>query len=199
MSIYVVILNERPPTLLIKTFLNLNTMEVKHLKIEDVIPNEENPRYIREAKFLKLVKSLQDFPEMAKARPLIINQENKVLGGNMRLKAMQEAGWITVPTIKVNWPEEKQREFIIKDNASFGEWDWEILSSDWEKEQLTEFGLDIPATDYNPNLTPSFNTDPVTAGDIEKAGNSLGVGSGVADKIDVICPECGCEFHIKNS
>lgn len=66
-------------------------MEVKHLKIEEVIPNEENPRYIREAKFLKLVKSLQDFPEMAKARPLIINQENKVLGGNMRLKAMQEA------------------------------------------------------------------------------------------------------------
>ncbi|MDI9256339.1 ParB N-terminal domain-containing protein [Flavobacterium sedimenticola] len=174
-------------------------MKVQYLKIEEVIANEENPRYIKEAKFLSLVKSLQDFPEMAKARPLIINQENKVLGGNMRLKAMQEAGWITVPVIKVDWSEEKQREFVIKDNASFGEWDWEILSKDWFNEPLAEFGLDIPAADYNPNLTPSFNTDAITPEDIDRAGKGLGVGSGVADTIEVICPDCGCEFHIKNS
>lgn len=119
-------------------------MTVKYLKIEEVFPNEENPRYIKEVKFLKLVKSLQEFPEMSNARPLIINKENKVLGGNMRLKAMQEAGWITVPCIKVDWPEEKQREFIIKDNASYGEWDWDVLKTDFGSEELIEFGLDLP-------------------------------------------------------
>jgi hypothetical protein len=174
-------------------------MTVKYLKIEEVFPNEENPRYIKDTNFLKLVKSLQDFPEMANARPLIINLENKVLGGNMRLKAMQEAGWITVPCIKVDWTEKQQREFIIKDNASYGEWDYAELMKEWILEDLKEFCIDIPQTDYNPNLSPFIDTNAVTEEDMEKASGRIGVGNGVADTLDVICPECGCEFHIKNS
>lgn len=174
-------------------------MKAQLINITEVFANEENPRYISEAKFLKMVKSLQDFPEMASVRPLIINQNNLVLGGNMRLKAMQEAGWKQVPCIKVDWSEEKQREFILKDNVSYGEWDWEILNSDWDKELLTEFGLDFPKTDFNPNLAPSFNTESVTAEDIDKAEQGMNVGDGIAKTIEVICPGCGNEFHIKNS
>lgn len=174
-------------------------MKVIYLKIEEVILNDNNPRIISETKFDKLVKSLQDFPEMAKARPLIINHDNVVLGGNMRLKAMQKAGWITVPVIKVDWSEEKQREFVIKDNNNFGEWDWEILASEFGNEQLLDFGLELPAENYNPNLSPSFNTSEFTADDIDKAKNSMGMGDGIAKTIDVICPDCGHEFEIKNS
>jgi hypothetical protein len=173
-------------------------MKVQLLKIEEVKPNEHNPRIISEAKFNQLVKSLQDFPEMAKARPIIINQDNVVLGGNMRLKAMEKAGWIMVPTIKVDWSEEKQREFVIKDNNNFGEWDWEILKSEFGTELLSDFGLDLPADNFNPNLAPSFNTDSITAEDMEKAKGNMGMGSAIAETLDVICPDCGYEFHIKN-
>ncbi|WP_445454089.1 ParB N-terminal domain-containing protein [Flavobacterium sp. 25HG05S-40] len=174
-------------------------MKLQQIKIEEVFPHASNPRIISEAKFNQLVKSLQDFPEMANARPIIINKYNIVIGGNMRLKAMQKAGWITVPVIKVDWSEEKQREFLIKDNNNFGEWDWEILKSEFGSEQLIEFGLDLPAENFNPNLMPSFNSDSVTAEDMEKAKGNMSVGNGIAETLDVICPECGHEFHIKNS
>ena len=116
-------------------------MPIIQMKISEVIPNEINPRNISDAKFLQMVQSLKDFPEMSLVRPLIINQQKMVLGGNMRLKAMNEAGWKTVPVIIVDWSEEKQREFIIKDNISFGEWDWQILSTDWQDSQLEEWGV----------------------------------------------------------
>jgi len=173
-------------------------MKITYLKIEEVLPNDNNPRIITEARFSKLVKSLQDFPEMAKARPLIINQNNVVLGGNMRLKAMQIAGWLTVPTIKVDWTEEKQREFILRDNVSQGEWDWEILKSEFGMEELTEFGLELPTVDFNPNLTPSINTDAITSEDIEKAKKNMNIGNNLSETMEVICPNCAHEFHIKN-
>jgi hypothetical protein len=96
---------------------------MESLPISKVRPNSENPRYIKDEKFKKLVQSLRDFPEMANVRPIVVNTEMVVLGGNMRLKAMQEAGWSEVPVQVVDWSEEKQREFIIKDNVGFGEWD----------------------------------------------------------------------------
>jgi ParB-like chromosome segregation protein Spo0J len=97
-----------------------------------VKPNPENPRSIRDDQFEKLVKSLKDFPDMASVRPLIINDDNIVIGGNMRLRAMKEAGWSDVPVIKVEWNADQQREFIIKDNLGFGEWDWDALANDWD-------------------------------------------------------------------
>ena len=85
------------------------------VKISEIKPNKNNPRIIRDEKFAKLVKSLKDFPEMAKVRPIVVNKEMVVLGGNMRLKAMKEAGWKEAPVEIVDWNEEKQREFIIKE------------------------------------------------------------------------------------
>ena len=114
-------------------------------KISEIKPNPNNPRIIKDDKFKKLVQSLKDFPDMAKVRPIVVNQDMIVLGGNMRLKAMKEAGWKEVPVEVVDWGEEKQREFIIKDNVGFGEWNWEELANDWDADALEDWGLDLPA------------------------------------------------------
>ena len=116
---------------------------MESIAISKVRPNSDNPRYIKDEKFKKLVQSLRDFPEMANVRPIVVNQEMVVLGGNMRLKAMQEAGWKEVPVEVVDWSEEKQREFIIKDNVGYGEWDWDELANTWDAEDLKEWGLDV--------------------------------------------------------
>ena len=117
-------------------------IRMEFIPISKVIPNSDNPRYIKEEKFKKLVQSLKDFPEMANARPIVVNTEMVALGGNMRLKAMQEAGWSEVPVKVVDWSEEKQREFIIKDNVGFGEWDWDELANTWNSVELEEWGMD---------------------------------------------------------
>lgn len=120
-------------------------MEIKTVKISDIKPNPQNPRIIKDDKFNKLVQSLKDFPEMTEAREIVVNKEMVILGGNMRWRAMQEAGWTEVPVKVVDWTEDKQREFIVKDNASFGEWDWEELANQFEGSELKGWGLDLPA------------------------------------------------------
>jgi len=122
---------------------HFQTTRMEFIAISKVIPNSDNPRYIKEDKFKKLVQSLKDFPEMANARPIVVNKDMVALGGNMRLKAMQEAGWSEVPVKVVDWSEEKQREFIIKDNVGFGDWNWDELANTWETEELTEWGMDV--------------------------------------------------------
>jgi ParB-like chromosome segregation protein Spo0J len=119
-------------------------MSVQTVKISEVKSNPNNPRLIKNDKFEKLVKSLKDFPEMAKVRPIVVNQDFVVLGGNMRLKAMKEAGWKEVPIEVVDWTEQQQKEFIIKDNVGFGEWEWDMLANEWEAEDLEKWGLDVP-------------------------------------------------------
>jgi ParB-like chromosome segregation protein Spo0J len=115
------------------------------VKISEVKPNPNNPRIIKDDKFAKLVKSIKEFPEMLKLRPIVVNDDMIVLGGNMRLKACKEAGLKEVPIIKAsNLTEQQQKEFIIKDNVGFGEWDWDSLANEWEAEELTEWGLDLP-------------------------------------------------------
>ena len=114
-----------------------------YIAISKVRPNSENPRYIKDEKFKKLVQSIKEFPEMMPVRPIVVNKEMVVLGGNMRLKAMQEAGLDKVWVEVVDWPEEKQREFIIKDNVGFGEWDWDELANTWGTEELKDWGLDV--------------------------------------------------------
>jgi ParB-like chromosome segregation protein Spo0J len=121
---------------------------VKQVPIDWVSINKDNPRFIRDEKFTKLVKSLREFPDMAQLRPLIVNAEMVVLGGNMRLKAMQMLNWETVPVIVAeNLTREQQAEFIIKDNVGFGEWNWEMLANQWDADLITDWGLDIPGFD----------------------------------------------------
>jgi hypothetical protein len=122
---------------------------MKRVKINEVKSNPNNPRVIKDEKFQKLVQSLKDFPDMAEVRPIVVNTDMIVLGGNMRLKAMKEAGWKDVPIEIVDWPEDKQREFVIKDNVGYGEWDWELIVKDWPEAE--EWGIDLPGFDLNAN------------------------------------------------
>lgn len=117
---------------------------MQRIQISNIKPNDHNPRDITEEKFSKLVKSIQDFPKMLEVRPLVIDENNIVLGGNMRLKALQKAGVTEVPVEQVtDWTEEQKKEFIIKDNIGYGEWDWEMLGNEWDKDELEEWGLEL--------------------------------------------------------
>jgi ParB-like chromosome segregation protein Spo0J len=129
---------------------------VKLVPIGSVKGNSRNPRFIRDEKFKKLVASLVEFPEMATLRPLVVDETMTVLGGNMRLKAMQELKWKEVPIVVAEGLTDAQKdEFVIKDNVGFGEWDWETLANEWDAEELTRWGLDIPGFDAElPNDEP---------------------------------------------
>ena len=114
------------------------------INIEEVKSNENNPRFIKDHKFKKLVKSIKEFPEMLKLRPIVVNASMVVLGGNMRLKACKEAGLKEVWILKADeLTEQQEREFIVKDNVGFGEWDWDILGNEWDTQQLEDWGLDL--------------------------------------------------------
>ena len=126
--------------------------------ITEIKSNPNNPRLIKDNKFKQLVKSIQDFPQMLELRPIVIDENNMVLGGNMRLKACLEAGMTDVPVIHANnLTEEKKREFIIKDNVSFGSHDWSELANNWDVDLIQEWGLDIIGFDNVEDLGEGFN------------------------------------------
>mgnify|MGYP003147258039 CR=1 FL=1 len=157
------------------------------VKINKVKSNPNNPRLIKGAKFKKLVQSIKDFPEMLKLRPIVVNKEMIVLGGNMRLKACIDAGLKEVWIAKA-WeltPEQEQ-EFIIKDNSNFGEWDWDVLGNEWNSVKLDEWGVDVwinnedieePAfgelTQENQNKPPSIKITFLTPKDLEDAEQEI--------------------------
>jgi hypothetical protein len=120
-------------------------MKIEKIKIGLVKSNPNNPRVIKDDKFKKLVQSVKDFPQMLDIRPIVVNDEMIVLGGNMRLKACIEAGLKEVSIIKASdLTPEQQNEFIIKDNVGFGEWNWDDLANGWNDEKIVEWGLDLP-------------------------------------------------------
>jgi ParB-like chromosome segregation protein Spo0J len=125
-------------------------MQIKKVKISEIKSNPNNPRLIKDDKFHKLVKSIQEFPKMLDIRPIVVNADMIVLGGNMRLKACKEAGLKEVPIIFADdLTEEEQKEFIIKDNVGFGDWDWDMIANEWDAEQVEEWGLDVPDFEVN--------------------------------------------------
>lgn len=120
-------------------------MNLEVVKIKDIKSNPNNPRIIKDDKFHKLCESIKAFPKMLELRPIVVNDDMVVLGGNMRLKALKHLGLTEAPIIKASeLTEEQQRQFIIKDNAGFGEWDWDILANEWDLEILAHWGLDLP-------------------------------------------------------
>lgn len=119
-------------------------MQTQKLSIDLIKENPNNPRVIKDDKFEKLVQSMRDFPEMAEVREVVLNADHMILGGNMRFRAMKEAGWKEVPVRIVDWSPEKQREFIIKDNVSGGEWDWDTLPNEYDFVELDSWGVDLP-------------------------------------------------------
>lgn len=123
------------------------------MKLSSIKNNPNNPRICKDDKFKKLVNSIKEFPKMMELRPIIINEDSIVLGGNMRLKALNELGYKEIPD---NWvkqakdlTEEETKRFIIADNVSGGEWDWELLANEWDSEELTEWGLDVVGFDVS--------------------------------------------------
>jgi DNA modification methylase len=136
------------------------------VKITEVKVNPNNPRLIKDDKFKKLVQSVKDFPEMLNIRPIVVNKDMIILGGNMRFKACKEAGLKEVPIIITDLTEEQQKEFLIKDNVSGGEWDWDILANEWNADDLKDWGLDLPL-DYNEVLEAEEDDFEVPDGGIE--------------------------------
>jgi len=162
-------------------------MEIVNINI--VKANPDNPRLIKDHKFKQLVKSIKEFPEMLKLRPIVVNASMVVLGGNMRLKACKEAGLKEVWILKADeLTEQQEREFIIKDNIGFGEWDWDILANEWDIENLEEWGLEgfpfedvleAEEDDYSKKIeVPKYEPtgakpEPVELFDKEKASNFI--------------------------
>ena len=129
----------------------------QQVKISKVKGNPNNPRIIKNDKFKKLVKSIQEFPEMLKLRPIVVDEDMIVLGGNMRLKASKDAGlkevWIEIAE---GLTEEQKKEFIVKDNVGFGDWEWDILANEWDSVQLAEWGLDVWQNEDDIETTDEF-------------------------------------------
>jgi hypothetical protein len=115
---------------------------MQKVKINSIKTNPKNPRLIKDDKFKKLVKSIKEFPQMLELRPIVVDENNIILGGNMRYKACIEAGLKEIFILKAeDLTEQQKNEFIVKDNVGFGEWDWDILANEWDTDKLQDWGL----------------------------------------------------------
>jgi len=123
---------------------NIKNLKIEFVKPDEINLNPNNPRIIKNIKYKKLVKSIAEFPEMLEARPIVVDESGIVLGGNMRLKAARECNLEQIPIIRfTGLTAEQKKEFVIKDNASFGDWDWNILQYEWDITSLTDWGIDF--------------------------------------------------------
>lgn len=145
------------------------------MKLSDIKMNPSNPRVIKDERFDKLKNSISEFPAMLALRPLVINSDNVVLGGNMRLKALKELGYKDIPDEWVKradaLTDEEQRRFIIADNVGFGEHDWAMLATEWDVEELSDWGLDIP------NWSAGMDENSMTDEDVDTEGEFDPIGS----------------------
>ena len=127
-------------------FVPLNQQKTL-MKLKDIKANPNNPRVLRDDKFAKLKQSISEFPKMLSLRPMVIDENNMILGGNMRLRALQDLGYTEIDDAWVkrssDLTEEEKQRFIIADNIAFGEWDWDTLANDWDAEQLSDWGLEV--------------------------------------------------------
>ena len=120
----------------------------KIVSVKEIKQTPNNPRLIKDAKFKKLIKSIKEFPQMLEIRPIVVDETMTILGGNMRLRACKAAGLFEIPIyIQKGLSDAEKREFIIKDNSGFGEWDWDILANEWDTKQLIDWGVDLPVFD----------------------------------------------------
>ena len=178
------------------------------IKLSTIKANKANPRVIRDTRFFDLVKSIEQFPKMLALRPIVVDANGMVLGGNMRLRALQELKYKEIPDEWVkradDLTEEEAKRFIVADNVSFGEWNFDELANGWEASDLKEWGLDAAflayeeAPEYKPVLAPETTYDDVTAQEIENKAHQLATQM-LREKTlkDVMCPHCGQEFSIE--
>lgn len=157
------------------------------MKISDIKPNEDNPRFIKEHKFKKVLESIKSFPKMLEIRPIVVDENNIIIGGNMRFKALLELGYEEIPDEWIfqilNLTEEQKKEFIIKDNLPYGQWDWDELANNWNERDLLYWGLDIPMFEQCESSEESeVDEELIESGDIFQLGSSLVIASSVTDK-----------------
>jgi len=151
-------------------------MKPNKIKISKIKSNPENPRLIKDMKFRKLVKSIKEFPEMLKLRPIVVDEKNIILGGNMRYKACIEAGLKEIYVIQADdLSEDQKKEFIIKDNVGFGDWDWDIIANQWDLKKLDDWGLNLISGDdieesKNPN---NIDTENIFATELDSESNYI--------------------------
>lgn len=152
------------------------------MKLSEIKPNPNNPRVLRDERFAKLKQSIQEFPKMMSLRPMVVDSEGFILGGNMRYRALQDLGFKEIPDEWVKraeeLTEEEKRRFIIADNVGFGDWDWDVLGSEWETDNLNEWGLYAPA---------GFDSSAIDDGIPDADENKI-------RKNETSCPKCGFEF-----
>jgi hypothetical protein len=135
-------------------------MKIEVVNIETIKPNPDNPRVIKGDQLEKLKKSIQEFPEMLEARPLVVDENLVVIGGNMRLRALKELGYKDIPIIRFsNLDEAKKREFVVKDNVNYGEWNWDSISTSWDVSVVSDWGLEIPAWVMDDEMEPEIDED----------------------------------------
>ena len=163
-----------------------------------------NPRVISKSEYDELVKSIKDFPEMLKARPIVVNPDGEIIGGTQRYRAAIDAGMkeSEIPVYVADWNEVKQRKFVIKDNLHSGTWDWDMLANEWEPTELKEWGLSVwqpEDIDYSPTLEPESKYSDVTQQEIEEKAQELAekMMKFEANNVEVMCPECGHEFQVQ--
>ena len=168
--------------------------------VSELVLLKGNPRLIKDDKYKKLKESIRTFPEMLELRPLIINKDNEVLGGNMRLIACRELGIKEVPVIYAEGlTKEQEKEFTIKDNVSFGEWDWDIIANEWDNKELQDWGLavNINSDYYVPVYEPTTNRKELTEEDIQKKAIQLATQMTKEYQTrEIICPKCSHEFFV---
>lgn len=148
-------------------------MESIKVDIDSVKSNPKNPRTIKDHQFKKLVQSIKDFPEMIQFRPIVVDEHNIILGGNMRFRASLEAGLKEIYIMRAdNWSEEQKNEFIIKDNASFGDWDWDVLANRFNDTSLNTWGLSVWSSEID-----FGNNEPIDEPEEQEAGEKVDVHS----------------------
>lgn len=153
-------------------------MKIEHLDISQVKPNPKNPRTITSEKLKSLVRSIKDFPQMLELRPLVVDKKGVVIGGNMRLAAAKDAGLKKIPVMRAESLTPAQvKEFIIKDNVGFGEWDWDALANEWDVQKLEEWGLDLPDFENNKDAKEDDYEIPDRISHDIKHGDMLKIGS----------------------
>lgn len=160
--------------------------ETIQLNLNDIKLNEHNPRTISKQQLDKLIKSVQEFPEMTELRPIVVDESNTILGGNMRYRAMQKLGKSTAEVVRVTGlTDEQKREFIIKDNVAFGDWDWDALANEWDTGQLDDWGLDIPGTEATGQEVEEVDVPEVAGEPDSQAGEVYSLGSH-----RLVCGDC---------
>jgi len=170
----------------------------QRLPLSKLKPNPNNPRLIKDERYAMLVQSLKDFPQMLELRPIVVDSQMVVLGGNQRLKAAKDAGMKTVPVIVADQlTDDQKRQFVIKDNVSAGAFSWTTFfdhGDEWDVHELQAWGLELP---FLPNTDPSITQETVTDDDVTRAQEKLAVQYNDRDTLrEVTCPHCGEDFHV---